>query len=168
VTIKPARWAYNPPRNQRLDPTVYTTIGQSVSFTIRAAPGVRPFVQPQFAKIAVECLLGQREANSCEVDVYVVMPDHVHAVVTPVRPGASSLTFIDRFKGSCSFEMRKAGWNGPVWQKRSFDHAIRKDEDLVNVGRYILGNPVRAGLSSSVDEYLWSGIPEKVFAVPGP
>jgi REP-associated tyrosine transposase len=90
------------------------------------------------------------------------MPNHLHVVVTPVLSGASSLTFIDRFKGWSSREIRRASPREKIWQPRSYDHLLREDEDLHAIEAYILGNPVRAGLSSSPEEYPWCGIPEPI------
>ena len=88
------------------------------------------------------------------------MPDHVHLVVTPIHDGASSLTYVDRFKGWCSFVMRRAGWTGSLWQPRSYDHLLRTEDDLAKIGRYITANPVRKGLCARPEDYPWSGIPE--------
>ncbi len=53
-----------------------------------------------------------------------------------------------------------------LWQKSYYDHVLRHDENLAHVVRYVLENPVRAGLVESFDEYpyAWSayGVPEAV------
>ena len=41
----------------------------------------------------------------------------------------------------------------PIWQAGYYDHAIRKDEDIVNIARYIIANPIRAGLVKKVGDY---------------
>jgi putative transposase len=119
-----------------------------------------PFADERQAQIAVECLLGQRTRSRCQLEVYCVMPDHVHLIVTPMVDGASSLSYVDRFKGWSSYMMRSAGYRGRVWQARSYDHVVRRDEDLLEVAAYILANPVRRGLCADFEEYPWSGIPE--------
>ncbi len=45
-----------------------------------------------------------------------------------------------------------------LWQKSYYDHILRREEDASQVVRYILENPIRAGLAASVDEYpyAWS------------
>jgi len=43
--------------------------------------------------------------------------------------------------------------NGEVWQEGFHDHALRREEDLQATARYIIGNPVRAGLVPSVRDY---------------
>jgi hypothetical protein len=45
-------------------------------------------------------------------------------------------------------QLHLAGWKGPIWQKRSYDHLVRDEEELQALATYILGNPVRGGLWS--------------------
>lgn len=43
--------------------------------------------------------------------------------------------------------------SGPVLQKSYYDHAIRSDEDIKRIARYIVANPLRAGLASEIGNY---------------
>ena len=46
-----------------------------------------------------------------------------------------------------------------LWQRGYHDHALRKDEDIKDVARYIVANPVRAGLVARVGDYsLWDTV----------
>lgn len=146
------------PRNRRLDADQYAHPGRSCFHTIRCAPGSRPFTDSRYARIAVDCLLAQQSKSACRLDVYCVMPDHVHLIVTPEGNRASSLAYLQYFKGWCSRELRLAGWAGEVWQKRSYDHLLRQDEDLGAIAAYILANPVRSRLCAEADQYPWSGM----------
>jgi len=48
---------------------------------------------------------------------------------------------------------------GALWQKSFYDHALRKEEDVRDVVRYIVANPMRAGLVKNVGDYpLWDAI----------
>jgi REP element-mobilizing transposase RayT len=48
---------------------------------------------------------------------------------------------------------------GPVWSKAFHDHALRKEEDIVATARYIVSNPIRAGLVAHIGEYsLWDAV----------
>jgi REP element-mobilizing transposase RayT len=152
-------WEIEAPRNRKLTPALYAESGQSCFLTVRAAQGRKPFDDEKYAHLAVHCLLAQRSKLLCQIEVYCFMPDHVHLVATPMIDGASTLTFVDRFKGWCGREMRLAGWQGEVWQRRNYDHLLRAEEDLGEIAAYILGNPVRKGLCVSADDYPWSGIP---------
>ena len=43
------------------------------------------------------------------------------------------------------------------WQKSYYDHVLRREDDVVVVARYIVANPVRAGLASAAGEYPFTG-----------
>jgi len=153
-------WPSSEPTNRRLDPDLYRISGQPCSFTIRAYGRLRPFAEPRFAAIAQQCLLESRARYGCEVDAYCIMPDHVHLVATPFTDRASSLTFVDRFKGLTSFRLGRAGsGNSKVWQPRYHDHLIGPDDVLERIIEYILDNPVRQSLCLQPEDYPWSGIP---------
>jgi REP element-mobilizing transposase RayT len=147
-------------RNRRLDAQQYAHPGLPCFHTIRCAPGCHLFIDARWARIAVDCLLAQQVKSSCRLDVYCVMPDHVHLMVTPERDNASSLLYLQRFKGWCARELHRGGWTGEVRQKRSYDHLVRQHEDLRAIAAYILANPVRRGLCTEPEEYPWSGMAE--------
>ncbi|OYU30104.1 MAG: transposase [Comamonadaceae bacterium PBBC2] len=78
---------------------------------------------------------------------YVVMPDHLHWLFQLGEVETLSAC-IQRIKSLTTKAI------GPeLWQKGFHDHAIRRDEDLPAVARYIVANPVRAGLVTRVGVY---------------
>ena len=85
--------------------------------------------------------------NSCEVGCFVLMPNHVHAVVRPLRPKEESLEDILRiWKGASASLIRTQTKTGGLWQRESFDRIIRDEEHLYRVIQYIGRNPIRAKL----------------------
>ena len=87
---------------------------------------------------------------------FVVMPDHLHWLLQLV--GNRPLSGVVNTMKSFSSRRINAvlGESGSVWQKGYYDHAMRREEDLKAVARYIIANPVRAGLVGSVRQYsLW-------------
>jgi hypothetical protein len=44
----------------------------------------------------------------------------------------------------------------PFWQDESYDHLVRSGEEYRRVERYIVNNPVRAGLVQSIEAFPWS------------
>ena len=54
---------------------------------------------------------------------------------------------------SASTTNRLRGDHGPIWQKGYHDRAVRSEEDLRNVARYIVANPLRAGLVKRLGDY---------------
>ena len=43
--------------------------------------------------------------------------------------------------------------NGQIWQQNYFEHQLRAEDDLINQARYIVANPLRAGLVNKAEEY---------------
>lgn len=84
---------------------------------------------------------------------YVVMPDHFHWLV---QLGEDiSLSDQVRFvKGSTTRKVRKMSNSSlEIWQAGFHDRQLRKEDDLKAMARYIIANPVRAGLVNSVRHY---------------
>ena len=48
---------------------------------------------------------------------------------------------------------RDCARHGPIWQRAFFDHGLRDDEDTAKVARYIVANPLRAGLVTKLGDY---------------
>ena len=94
--------------------------------------------------------------------VAVVMPDHVHLILTPfideIRRRVFPLPEIMKaIKGASSYAInRRLGTHDAIWQEESFDHVLRSAESLDAKIDYVLQNPVRAGLVSVASEYSWS------------
>ena len=83
---------------------------------------------------------------------FVVMPDHLHWLVALEEADLSRLVL--RVKSRSTIEINRfLGRSGRMWQKGFHDHAIREEEDLRAVARYVVANPVRAGLVRSVRDY---------------
>jgi len=152
------RHSYTPPRNQRLDARLYAQAGSPCHFTICSYRKQKPFVNADLNDAIVQLLHTERERLGCYVHVYCLMPDHLHLLCSPKKDGNSMLTFIDQFKGKSTRESWSYGWRGKLWQPRSYDHLVRKEEDLLEIAKYILHNPVRKGLVEKPEDYKWCGL----------
>ena len=120
----------------------------------------------------IKCLNNQKEKLRCRVFVYCLMPEHLHFLCS-VGPYAhrnyahkglhyldkelSIIDFVNQFKGKSTTIAWKYGIKGSLWQKRWYDHILRKDEDVRKIGEYILNNPVRRGLVEHWYEYPYCG-----------
>ena len=85
------------------------------------------------------------------------MPDHLHFIVYLISKGKNILDMINYFKSNSS----KIGKNfniNTLWQRRYYDHIIRKEESLKQICKYIYHNPVRKGLVKNSEDYLYSEI----------
>lgn len=78
---------------------------------------------------------------------YVVMPDHCHWLLSLESRSLSSV--VGRVKARCA----KAIAQGPLWQPGFHDHAARQEDDLQTMARYLVANPLRAGLVTRVADY---------------
>jgi REP element-mobilizing transposase RayT len=90
---------YRPPRNQRLDPELYTHANRVCFITICAYMNQSPFVRADLNQLILDVLCEEQERRNCAVFSYCLMPDHLHFLVSPREDGISVLTFTDRFKG---------------------------------------------------------------------
>jgi len=90
---------------------------------------------------------------------WVLMPDHWHGLVGLGDMDALS-ALVNRLKGTSARAINlQRGQHEPVWADGFHDHALRRDEDLVAVARYIVGNPVRAGIVERVGRYpFWDAV----------
>jgi REP element-mobilizing transposase RayT len=111
-------------------------------------------------RIAVNSMRFLHERGDIKSLAFVVMPDHVHWLVE-LRKQASLDALMRSFKSHTARKINaRIGVTGdPVWQPGYFDRALRKEEDIKAAARYIVGNPVRAGLCQHVNDYsLWDAI----------
>ena len=91
---------------------------------------------------------------------FVVMPDHVHFFcVSDENSDAAPLSrFVGGFKQwTAKAILRSKGLAPPLWQKQFFDHVLRSGESYESKWRYVLENPVRAGLVKKAEDWLYAG-----------
>ena len=132
--------------------------GADFSVTIATA-GRHPFLAD--AMLVETCLIELKSAATkyaASVYAYCFMPDHLH-LLTSVASGTSLINFIRYFKQLTAYRFRRfADYEGTaLWQRRFYDHALRREEHLSQVADYIWANPVRAGLVSDASRYPYSG-----------
>jgi REP element-mobilizing transposase RayT len=106
---------------------------------------------------AVQFFDGQRY----ELRSWVVMPNHVHAVVWPM-PGHTLSDILHSWK---SFTSKAANQllnrTGEFWQAESFDHWIRDDAEHARLAAYVENNPVKAGFCQCPEDWKWSSANER-------
>ncbi len=89
------------------------------------------------------------------------MPDHVHLVLSRMLNPANSEAFtleeiMQGIKGASAHAINKLlRRRGHIWQDESFDNYLRTGEALNDKLRYVVSNPVRAGLAQKAREYPW-------------
>ena len=87
---------------------------------------------------------------------YCFMPDHLHLLAEAETDDASLVRFAHAVKLRTAHAYRRVS-KGALWQKGYFEHILRDDELTPIVAKYVLANPVRAGLCREPDDYAFSG-----------
>ncbi|MDO9227806.1 MAG: uracil-DNA glycosylase family protein [Pseudomonadota bacterium] len=113
-----------------------------------------------------ECLLSRNEIADIVVQAlrhhegarytlheYVVMPNHVHLLLTPL--GEHTLSEILHSLKSWTAQKINGllGRNGAIWQRESFDRVVRDDDEMRALAAYIRRNPVKARLCAEEDGF---------------
>ncbi len=128
-------------------------VADGVSVCLSDAPAV---------DILVEAL-HHDDGRRYELRAYVVMPDHVHMILMPLRRGKGTVPLSEimkALKGATAHRMNAAlGRRGRLWQDESYDRIIRDAKEHRQKLRYIQNNPVRAGLVDRADEWPWTWPP---------
>ncbi len=91
---------------------------------------------------------------------FVIMPDHLHWLLSLGSPiSLSSIVENVKSHSARRINRRRCSAGKPVWQRGFHDHALRREESVIDVARYIVANPVRAGLVGRVGDYpLWDAV----------
>jgi putative transposase len=118
--------------------------------------------------IFVESLERTRRNYALRVYGYVVMPEHVHLLVS--EPEVSDLaTAIQSLKISVARRDKfYRAERATFWQKRYYDHNVRSYESFVKKLRYIHRNPVKRGLVEKPGDWKWSSFRHYATAEVGP
>jgi len=140
----------------------------------KAASGPRWLADPRIARIVADSLK-YRDGPVFDLEAYCIMSTHVHAVFTPFLnersltevKGSSPLRFessdptlsviMQSLKGYTAHEANKVlNRTGTFWEAESYDHEIRDGEEFGRVIRYVINNPVKAGLVQHWSEWKWT------------
>ncbi|MHC8412325.1 REP-associated tyrosine transposase [Pseudomonas sp. Hz4] len=89
---------------------------------------------------------------------WMVMPDHFHWLIELQQSSLSKLMQKTKSLSTRAVNL-SIGGKGSLWQQGYHDRALRRDEDLVKLARYVVANPLRAGLVERLGDYpLWNAI----------
>jgi len=132
----------------------YSAAGQIYMITTVTDCRVPYFHNFYSGRLLVEAL----RQTECSVDTlaFVVMPDHLHWLMQ-LKEGYS-LGQVVHFVKSASARRVNSALNrtGRFWGRGYYDHALRTPEAALDCARYIVANPLRAGLVGSIGDYpLW-------------
>jgi REP element-mobilizing transposase RayT len=127
---------------------------ENKTYFVTWATACRRILPPRARDFALACCVANHECRYW-LECAVVMPDHVHMLMTPYA-GNLLDRLLRRIKGySARLINAEEQSSGAVWQREYFDRILRSAEDVRKKGEYICNNPVRAGLVERVDDYPW-------------
>jgi len=147
----------------------------------RAETGPKWLSDPRIAKLVYESIR-YRDGKVYDLDCVSIMPNHVHQVIEPLTVGQignlsnsgqiNNLSYsgqVDNLPYSISKIMhslkRYTGAQANLilertgqqfWQHENYDHVVRDEEEFERIIKYILNNPVKAGLVDSWEKWEWS------------
>jgi putative transposase len=136
----------------------YSEAGRAYHVTTVVAHRRPVFLDLWAGRILVAEMKRLQDEGVVDSLAFVVMLEHLHWLF--VLQGPLSLSQVmQRLKGRSARRLGDRTGHHPFWQKGFFDHAVRRDEDLRAVGRYIVANPLRRGLVDKVGDYpLWDAV----------
>ncbi len=95
-------------------------------------------------------------ANEFALVAYCFMPDHLHLLVEALSDAADGRRFFREAKQLSAFHFSRA-FGERLWQRYCYEHVLRDDQSTLSEARYIVANPVRAGLARAPGEYPFLG-----------
>jgi len=106
------------------------------------------------AELLAETLFHYRTSGKYELHEFVIMPDHIHLIVTPI--GITLERAVQFVKGGFSHRVGTLNPKLEVWQRGFVDHRIRDAADYAHHREYVVLNPVQARLCEKPETYLYS------------
>ncbi len=121
--------------------------------TTSAAGGRSLFQTARMANLFIEVLRSYMRAGKFEVHDFVVMPNHVHILLT-IPADSSVEKVVQLIKGNFSYRVKKElAFQGEIWQRGFSDVRVDDEWSMKQHHEYIAQNPVKAGLANTEDEY---------------
>ena len=112
--------------------------------------------KPRIAELVADSLLhAEQQLKLCDLRAWVIMPNHVHAVLVPraalqrITQALKSLT-----TGKANRMLHRDGL--PFWQQGSQERWVRGRQEMERVVRYVEHDPVKAGLVDDAGDWSWS------------
>lgn len=120
------------------------------------------FTNPAVVALVRTQILSAAASHGFPVLAYVFMPDHAHLLIAGTRKEADMKSFVHLAKQKSGY-LYSRSYRRRLWQPSFYDRVLRDEEATWDVIRYIVDNPVRAGLVEQFEDYVFlgSGIMER-------
>jgi len=121
--------------------------------TTKTSIGRRLLQSERSAMLLIDVLRTNARAKKFEVHDFVVMPNHVHLLITVDRD-LSVEKAMQLIKGGFSFRLKKEfGYAGEVWQRGFSEIRVEDRQSFLQHREYVAHNPVKAGLVESAEDF---------------
>ena len=147
----------------------FIAVGCRTFFVTPWTANKRPLLQTsRAAQLFMEVLDAYRTHGKFQLHDFVVMPDHIHVLLT-LENTMSIERAVQFIKGGFSYRAGKElGFNPPVWQKGFSEVRIVDEVSFEKYRAYIWNNPVARGLALTPREYPFGSVGSGVKLDPGP
>jgi REP element-mobilizing transposase RayT len=136
-----------PPQGRQLRTGRVSLAHQVYHVTCVTQARARIFTQHNAAAVAARGFYHPSLIPHAATLAFVVMPDHIHWLLQ-LGQTATLSDAVRRYKARVSLLLGQR-----IWQRGFHDHALRREEDLASAARYIVANPLRAGLCGKIGDY---------------
>jgi putative transposase len=137
-------------------PTHRTAPSSSYFVTTKSWEGRSAFQVTKAAEVLLTTLFYYRDSGAYLLHEFVIMPDHLHLMLTP-NSQTSLEKAVQLIKGASSHRIHKErGGRMEIWQVGFHDWTIRDMEDWRAKANYIHMNPVKARLCERVEDWPYS------------
>ena len=110
-----------------------------------AGAGSCLLARPQIALVVADAIR-HFDAKRYRLLAWCVMPNHVHVVVR-LFPGQELAATVHSWKSFTAKQVNQIlRRSGPLWGREYYDHLVRDGDQLDRIARYVINNPVKAGL----------------------
>ncbi len=144
------------PGNRALRRGRVSIAGHIYHVTSRATDDTQPFRNPGSAFEACRAIHRYFLSSDAKCLAWVLMPDHAHWLIE-LGVTESLPDVVGTLKKAISTGVNRERQRGgeSVWQRGFHDRALRRDEDLLVAARYVVANPLRAGIVQRLGDYPW-------------
>ena len=140
------------PKGSNLRKGRYSESGRIYLLTTTTHDRKPVFADFASARICIGALKFQQDKGLADSLAFVVMPDHIHWLCALQQGDLARV--MQSFKRHTARQINRFNCHrGALWQAGYHDHAVRQAEDLRQIARYVIENPVRAGLVERICDY---------------
>ncbi|MDF3202597.1 transposase [Pseudomonas sp. 1912-s] len=143
------------PQSHRLRQGRYSEPGRSYLITIVVHHRQRLFRDLFLGRLLVAEFRRAQESGLVDSLAWVIMPDHIHWLFELKQQTLADVVRRTKSRSTLTINQRRHS-KERVWQPGYHDRAVRAEDDIRKMARYIIANPLRAGLVEHVGDYsLW-------------